>query len=178
MALPKMIFPGSHPDAGDGDLDFEAWSKLVANLEYLDGAGGNKLDVDGSGAQLTGVVKSIAGVSKANPTLQDIGAAATGHTPLSDTNYQVSFSDVDVAFTALTAPRVVKLCDVDTYPLGQDLVIGDESGACSATITITILVGDGTSDTIPQQSDGTIVLAYPFASVRLRRGAANIWKIV
>jgi hypothetical protein len=106
------------------------------------------------------------------------GKANIGHTAVSDANYQVVASDVDVAFTVLTASRVVKLCDVDTYPLGQDLVIGDESGSCSATNTITILVGDGTSDTIPQQSDGTIVLAYAFASVRLRRGAANIWKIV
>jgi hypothetical protein len=104
--------------------------------------------------------------------------AQLGHTAINDANYQVVASDVDVAFTVLTASRVVKLCDVDTYPLGQDLVIGDESGACSSTKTITIVVGDGTSDTIPQQSDGTIVLGYAFASVRLRRGTANIWKIV
>jgi hypothetical protein len=111
--------------------------------------------------------------------IQDIsGKANLGHTSVNNTNYQVLVSDVDVAFVALTAPRTVKLCDVDSYPLGQDLVIGDESGSCSAMNTITILVGDGSSDTIPQQSDGTIVLAYAFASVRLRRGAANIWKIV
>jgi hypothetical protein len=125
-----------------------------------------------------GVIQSINGASAPSLSLRDIGAAATGHTPVSDANYQVLASDVDVAYTALTAPRTVKLCDVDTYPLGQDLVIGDESGSCSSNLPITILVGDGTSDTIPQQSDNTIVLAYAYASVRLRRGAADIWKIV
>lgn len=108
----------------------------------------------------------------------NLGAVGAGHTSVNDINYQVLASDVDVAYVALTASRVVKLCDVDTYPLGQDLVIGDESGACSATVTITIIVGDTTYDTIPQQSDGTITLSYPFASVRMRRGAVNIWKIV
>lgn len=110
---------------------------------------------------------------------QDIsGKTNLGHTAVPDTSYQVLATDVDVAFTFLTAPRVVKLCDVDAYPLSQDLVISDESGSCSAANTIAILVGDGTGHMITQQSDGAIVLGYPFASVRLRRGAANIWKIV
>jgi hypothetical protein len=107
-----------------------------------------------------------------------LGAAALGHTPVLDADHQVSALDVDVAFTVLTGPRIVTLCDVDNYPLGQDLVIGDETGACSAAMPITIVPGAGTDDAIPQSSDGTIVLNSPFASVRLRRGATNIWKIV
>ncbi|GJE54602.1 hypothetical protein [Methylobacterium thuringiense] len=104
--------------------------------------------------------------------------AVASHTAVANTNYTVLASDVHVGFASLTASRVVTLCDVDTYPLGQDLVIGDETGACSDAIRITVQIGGGTGDSIPQQSDGIIVLAYPYASVRLRRGAANIWLIV
>lgn len=104
--------------------------------------------------------------------------AAIGQTTVSNAAYQVLATDVDIVYTSLTASRIVKLCDVDVYPKGQDLVISDETGACSETITITILPGDSTGDTIPQTSNNTIVLNGPYASVRLRRGAANIWKIV
>lgn len=37
MSLPETIFPGSHVDAGDGDIDFDAWTKVVANFAYLAG---------------------------------------------------------------------------------------------------------------------------------------------
>lgn len=104
--------------------------------------------------------------------------AGIGQTEVLDINYQVLATDVDVVYMSLTATRIVKLCDVDVYPKGQDLVISDESGACSETVTITIVPGDGTGDTIPQTSNNTIVLNAPYASVRLRRGAANLWKIV
>ncbi|WP_183667428.1 hypothetical protein [Methylorubrum rhodesianum] len=74
---------------------------------------------------------------------------------------------------SLTAARTVSLPDVDTFPLGQDLVIADESGACSESLTITIIPGSGTGDTIA--GDGSIVLTSPYQAVRFRRGAANLW---
>lgn len=98
---------------------------------------------------------------------------ALGHTSVYDRDYTALTSDVQVGFRTLTGPRIVTLPDVDAFPLGQDLVIADESGACSETLTITILPGSGTGDTIG--SDGSIVLASPYQAVRFRRGAANLW---
>ncbi|CAO4140658.1 hypothetical protein [Methylorubrum extorquens] len=101
-------------------------------------------------------------------------AAQRGHTSVSDANYQILATDVQVGVTALTAPRVLSLPNVDSFPLGQDLVIADESGACSETLTITIQPGAGTGDAIGVP-DGTIALSNPYQAVRFRRGAANLW---
>ena len=120
----------------------------------------------------------VVGVSQKTVPEHLAAKASIGQTTVANVAYQVLATDVDVAYTSLTASRIVKLCDVDVYPKGQDLVISDETGACSETVTITIVPGDGTGDTIPQTSNNTIVLNAPYASVRLRRGAANIWKIV
>jgi hypothetical protein len=98
---------------------------------------------------------------------------ALGHTSVYDRDYTALTSDVQVGFRTLTGSRIVTLPDVDAFPLGQDLVIADESGACSEALTITILPGSGTGDTIA--GDGSIVLTSPYQAVRFRRGAANLW---
>jgi hypothetical protein len=72
---------GTTPNDDKGDSTRVAWMKqnrmtegLIADVSSATQAAANKLDVNGSGAQLTGVVKSIAGVTKSNPSLDDIGA--------------------------------------------------------------------------------------------------------
>lgn len=103
-------------------------------------------------------------------------AVQRGHTPVNDANYQCLVSDVQVGMVALTAPRTILLPDVDAFPLGQDLVIADESGACSEATTITIQPGPGTGDIIGgPEGATTIVLSSPYQAVRFRRGAANLW---
>lgn len=107
--------------------------------------------------------------------------AALGHTSVFDRDYTATASDVQVGFRTLTGPRIVTLPDVDAFPLSQDLVIADETGACSETVTIKIQPGAGTSDVIggaePDQGTSipTIILFSPYQAVRLRRGAANLW---
>lgn len=102
-------------------------------------------------------------------------AAKLGHTLVSDANYQILATDVQVGVIALTAPRVLSLPDVDSFPLGQDLVIADESGACSDTLTITIQPGPSTGDAIGGAENSTLILFAPYQAVRFRRGAANLW---
>lgn len=80
---------------------------------------------------------------------------------------------MQVGFRTLTGPRIATLPNVDAFPLGQDLVIADESGPCSEALTITVLPNPGTSDTI--DGDGSIILSDPYQAVRFRRGAANLW---
>lgn len=74
----------------------------------------------------------------------------------------------------LTAPRTIWLPDVDAFPLGRDLVIADESGACSDVLTITIQPGAGTGDVIGTP-EGNAILFTPYQAIRFRRGAANLW---
>lgn len=106
---------------------------------------------------------------------------ALGHTSVFDRDYAALTSDVQVGFRTLTGPRLVTLPDVDAFPLGQDLVIADESGNCSDTVTIKIQPGAGTGDLIggavpdAGTSIPTILLSYPYQAVRFRRGAANLW---
>lgn len=105
-----------------------------------------------------------------------IAAAQIGHTAVNDADYTILSSDVQVGVVSLTAPRTLSLPDVDAFPLGQDLVIADESGACSDTLTITIQPGPGTDDIIGGPDGPTsIVLFSPYQSARFRRGAANLW---
>ena len=107
--------------------------------------------------------------------------ASLGHTSVFDRDYTGLASDVQVGFRTLTGPRIYTLPDVDTYPLGQDHVVADESGACSDTLTIKIQPGPDTNDVIggaepdAGTSIPTIVLFNPYQAVRLRRGAANLW---
>lgn len=94
------------------------------------------------------------------------------HTSVSDADYQCLASDAQVGMVALTAPRVISLPDVDTFPF-RDLVIADESGSCSEMLTITIQPGAGTGDTIAGAA--SIVLTSPYQGLRFRRGAASLW---
>ncbi|MEN3213619.1 hypothetical protein PUR23_26855 [Methylorubrum populi] len=98
------------------------------------------------------------------------------HTPVADADYQGLPTDEQIGLVALTAPRTISLPDVDSFPLGRDIVIADESGACSDTLTITIQPGAGTGDVIGGPDGATnIVLFTPYQAARFRRGAANLW---
>lgn len=103
-------------------------------------------------------------------------SAQTGHTLVEDANYQILPTDLQVGMKPLTAPRTIWLPDVDTFPF-QDLVIGDESLACSDALTITILPGPDTDDVIAT-TEGNVILSRPGEVVWLRRGgAANLWMV-
>lgn len=123
----------------------------------------------------------VAPVPDGNGGVRTVGealaaAAQRGHTTVSDADYQCLTTDVQVGIVSLTSARTISLPDVDTFPLGQDLVIADESGACSDTLTITIQPGASTGDIIGgPEGATTIVLFSPYQAVRFRRGAANLW---
>jgi Major tropism determinant N-terminal domain len=95
-------------------------------------------------------------------------------TPVSDANYTALTSDRLVAYTALTAARVVTLPAASAYPTGSRLLVVDESGACSATDTITI--SRGGTDTINGASSAT--LSSPYAYAALESNGSNAWTIV
>ena len=57
---------------------------------------------------------------------------------VSDVAYTALFSDRLVAYTTLTAARVITLPAASAYPTGTQLLIIDESGSCSVTKTLTV----------------------------------------
>ena len=59
-------------------------------------------------------------------------------TAVSDVAYTALFTDRLVAYTTLTAARVITLPAASAYPTGTQLLIIDESGSCSVTKTLTV----------------------------------------
>ena len=92
-------------------------------------------------------------------------------TAVADASYTALPSDRTIAYTALTAARVVTLPAASAYPTGTQLLVVDEAGACSATNTITLSrVG---ADTINGAS--TAILAFAFGYMALESNGAGKW---
>ena len=85
-------------------------------------------------------------------------------TAVSDASYTVLAADRLVAYTVLTAARVVTLpAWASAYPTGTRLLIVDETGSCSVTKTLTITPNgtdaiDGATSAVVNQPNGFIGL--------------------
>ena len=66
------------------------------------------------------------------------GASGFGRTQVNDAAYAAAAADRTVAYIALTAARTVTLPAASAFPAGATLTVLDESGACSATVTLTL----------------------------------------
>jgi hypothetical protein len=82
-------------------------------------------------------------------------------TPVGDAAYTILATDRMVAYTALTAARVVTLPTSSLFPLGTRLLIVDETGNCSVTKALTITTNgtdviDGAATTVVNQAYGFI----------------------
>ena len=95
-------------------------------------------------------------------------------TAVVDANYQALATDRTIAFTALTAARSVTLPAASAYPAGTRLLVMDESGGCSPTVTITLSAAG--SDTINGAAAG--VLTVPYGLLALQSNGAGKWTIV
>lgn len=113
----------------------------------------------------------FANANNAYTARQQFGAAAVGRKAVNDANYAVILSDAYIGFTALTAARTVALPPATNYPAGQGLVIADESGACSATLSITALASGG--DTVA--GTASIMLGAPYQKVTFHCNGSNLW---
>jgi len=78
---------------------------------------------------------------------------------VADTNYTVTAKDSIIGITSLTSPRTITLPAASSVPAGSQVVIKDESGACSSTNTITLI------GTINGASNLTLNAAYASAIV-------------
>ncbi|MGP0058400.1 MAG: hypothetical protein ACLPID_03820 [Beijerinckiaceae bacterium] len=104
------------------------------------------------------------------------GAAsfANMRTPVADAAYSALVTDRLIAYTALTAARIVTLPAAASYPAGTRLTIVDESGSCSASKTITLARAG--SDTISGGTSAVIAAAYGYLAIE--SNGSNAWTIV
>jgi hypothetical protein len=100
--------------------------------------------------------------------------ALATRTAVSDAAYAALVTDRLIAYTALSAARVVTLPSAALYPVGAELTVADESGACSLANTITIARAG--SDTI--NGGASSVLSSAFAFVTLESNGVNAWTVV
>ena len=91
-----------------------------------------------------------------------------------DANYTAAPTDRLVAYTALTASRIVTLPAAASYPGGARLTVVDESGAASATLTIALQRGG--SDTV--NGGASIAIATGYGSVTLESNGTNTWTVL
>ena len=101
------------------------------------------------------------------------GALAT-RTAVADAAYSALTTDRLIAYTSLSAARVVTLCAAAAYPTGARLMIVDESGACSAAKTITVTPNGSDRSTARR----AYVVEAAYAGVELESNGANAWTIL
>jgi hypothetical protein len=92
---------------------------------------------------------------------------------INDTAYSALTTDRTIAYTALTAARVVTLPSASAYPTGTRLLVIDESGACSSANTIAL--SHAGSDTINGAASAIISAPYGFAAVE--SNGSNAWTL-
>jgi hypothetical protein len=95
-------------------------------------------------------------------------------TAVTDAAYTVLATDRTVAYTTLTAARIVTLPASSAYPTGTHLLILDETGNCSVTNTLTVNAAG--SDTIDGAALAVINQAYGF--IGLESSGTGHWTVV
>ena len=97
------------------------------------------------------------------PAAKLVEVITNGRTPVSDAAYSALTTDRMIAYTALSAARVVSLPPASAYPTGTRLLIVDETGNCSTTKTLT--VSPNGSDVIDGATSAIVNVAYGFIGV-------------
>jgi hypothetical protein len=97
------------------------------------------------------------------PAAKLVEVITDGRTPVSDAAYSALTTDRMIAYTALSAARVVSLPPASAYPTGTRLLIVDETGNCSTTKTLTI--SPNGSDVIDGATSAVVNVAYGFIGV-------------
>ena len=93
---------------------------------------------------------------------------------VSDAAYTALVTDRMVAYTALTAARVITLPVSSAYPTGTRLVVIDESGNCSVTKTLTLNAAG--ADTINGAASAVVNQAYGF--IGLESNETGNWTVI
>jgi Major tropism determinant N-terminal domain len=95
-------------------------------------------------------------------------------TAVPDAAYTALVTDRMIAYTTLTASRVVTLPAAASYPTGTRLLIVDETGNCSVTKRLTLT--PNATDTIDGAASAVINVAYGY--IGIESNGAGAWTII
>ncbi len=95
-------------------------------------------------------------------------------TAVADAAYTALVTDRLIAFTALTAARIVTLCAAAAYPTGTRLMVVDETGNCSSSKTIAVEAAG--SDLIDGATSFMIEAAY--GGLEIESNGVSAWTIL
>ena len=109
-----------------------------------------------------------------NPAAKLAEVITNTRTAVSDAAYTALVTDRLIAYTALTAARVVTLPASSAYPTGTRLLIVDETGNCSVTKTLTI-TSNGT-DAIDGAALAVVNEAFGF--IGIESNGAGAWTVI
>ena len=102
--------------------------------------------------------------------------ARAQRTAVANAAYTALGTDRIIAYTSLSAAQTVTLPAAANFPVGERLLVVDESGACSATDTITVYA-NGT-DTINGAAHSVAPqINVPFGFLGLESNGSNGWTI-
>lgn len=134
--------------------------------------GGTVTGPDGGTWTSGGINGSVIGAT--TPEAVSATTLSLARHAVANTNYTVAAGISIVAYTSISATRTVTLPAASSYAAGQQLLVLDESGSCSATLTITI--NSAGSDTINGVTSAVIAGAY--GALTLESNGSNAWTIV
>ncbi len=138
-------------------------------------------------ATFTGAQGEVAVDTTNNRVVVNDGATAGGfaaaklgevitntRTSVADAAYSALATDRMIAYTALTAARAVALPAANAFPTGTRLIVVDETGICSSSLTITL--NRAGADTINGATSLVLNAAYAFAAIE--SNGSNAWTVL
>lgn len=133
---------------------------------------GDQINISGSAATLSATLPiNKGGTNAITAPAARVSLGMDAYTAVADANYTALATDRVISWTSITAARVLTLPAASALNAGQELIIGDISGACSASNTITITRAG--SDTI--DGAATEVIAAAYAKRRLISDGVSKW---
>jgi hypothetical protein len=102
--------------------------------------------------------------------------AMAQRTAVSNAAYAALSTDRIIAYTTLSAAETVTLPAAANFPVGERLLVIDESGACSTTNTISV-TPSGTDKVNGLSSSTPLAINIPFGFLALESNGSNSWTV-
>ena len=171
IALGSSTLTGSVSVANGGS---GATSASAARTNLGAAASGANADITALSGLQTALTIAQGGTGATSGPAAAVALGLTGRTAVGDASVAATTASRTIAYTSLTAARTVTLPAASSFPAGTPLTVVDESGACSATNTITIAAAG--SDKINGAASAILALAYGYLAIV--SNGSNAWTIV
>ncbi len=128
-------------------------------------------------ADYKAILKDASDVTVGNGTVDPLFAAGTsGRVAVNDASYAAQVTDRTIAYTAISSARTVTLPAALNFTAGDTLLIVDESGSASSTVTISVALTG--SDTIRGVSTARVAISSAYGSIMLESDGTSKWTML